>query len=809
MMAPLLAVDTASEEPSGSLAPARPAQSSGAKASAPLNCAPFKTRAVDGLLFTLIAVILVVVAALVYSPSTTGAFLLDDENNIVDNPSIRSPFPISKHVLSGMRGLTMLSFAINCYYSGLSVQSYHHVNIAIHCFAAFFLYGWLTAHLKRTRHIDVQDIEVHEASANARTRVLNTSGVAFTVAIVWAVHPLNTQAITYIVQRAESLAGMFFFLFMWLFTSSTNETGKKRALLSVLAWLAVVLGLLCKETMVMAIPIAILFDRTFYSESWKCTLLRRRWLWASFLVPGALLAPKIVSALWAANATGGFSMGGITWWEYVRTQPSIMVHYLRLVLIPYPQCFDYGWPPEPVSMNLIASWCLLGFLIAACIYGIRSKRTIAFWGIAAFLYLLPTTVVPLQDLAAEHRMYVPMALALMPLLMGCGYCFDWLVGRFDLPKGPSNWVLLSKVAAIICSVVILATMTVARNKLYDSAVAMWTDVVTSVESSERGSMWLGRAYANLGEAYGDMGEWEESLEALERARLQERFPPQVLLNQIRAYIALGRLEAADQCLDAALAALPNSAPLRQQAGIIAASKRDFTSAIAYFQEARTLAPYDVNLSFNLALALAQSGDRTKAMEIYQETLRLDPRHVQSRRRLIEMMLDSGDIKGADSLVKSLIAVDGKSNESAWLSGLVHYAASRYSQAIAEWLTLKDRFPPRYWVYLGNAHAKLGDLEAAVKSYENELDANPVNPEALLKLGTYFSQSHPEKSVLYFERLLALKPESSEIRLSLAVALLRAGATEQARGQLTQILQSRPDFLPAVELLERLSKASGG
>ena len=808
MISPLDAAKSACQEPAGETSTAIVPPTLAPREAHAANLASGRTSRANRFVIVLLAAVLIGITALVYLPSTSGVFLLDDENNIIQNQALRTLVPLSAHLMTGMRGLTTLSFAINYHQSGLEVQDYHRVNITIHALAAFFLFGWLSTLMRQILVGNVNDQETGEVGSKASALIIQANGLAFAVAMIWAVHPLNTQAVTYIVQRAESLAGMFFFLFMWLFSSSTYTKGRVRIILSIFAWLAAVLGLLSKETMVMAVPIAILMDRTFYSESWSSVFTRRKWLWSALIVPGILLGPKVMQMLWASNATGGFSVGGITWWEYVRTQPSVMVHYLRLILIPYPQCFDYGWSPEPLAAGLLMSWGIVGALVAACIYSIRNGQKLGFWGLAAIFYLLPTTLVPLQDLAAEHRMYVPLALIIVPLVTVGGRLFDQATNQAGFSAKHSYWTIMPKAIAMAGIVSVMATMTISRNKLYDSAVAMWTDVVTYVENSDRGGRWLGRAYANLGEAYGDIGKWEESLQALESAQLQEKFPPHVLLNRIRAYIALGRFAAAEQSLQAALLALPNSASLKQQAGIIAATNREFTKAIACFQEARMLAPNDADIVSNLALALAQSGSHTQAKEAYRDALELDPRHVQARRRLLELMLDSGELSEAKLLVESLVQIEGNSSEAAWLRGLINYAESKHADAIKEWSTIQTDFPPRYWVYVGNAKAGLGDFDAAVKAFQNELISNPSSAEALLKLSGYFAQTDPIKSVPYFERILLLKPESSELRLSFAVALARSGKVEQAERQVEKVLESKPNFQPAIQLLERLKTAPG-
>ncbi len=260
--------------------PATDMRDGGAHSSRPT--VPF-TEAFSGWAIVAAAGLIVLVTAAAFSSSFAGVFVFDDEFAITNNPTIRQLWPIWTTLCPPRHGETVtgrpllnLSLAINYAISGYGVWSYHAVNLAIHILGALLLFGIL----RRTFLLPTMRDRWGAAALP----------LAFVVALLWAIHPLQTESVTYIVQRAESLVGMFYLLTLYCFIRGTSVAGSgvrgqglrkfsvfsfqfrrihpSSFILPPVAWyagsvLACLLGMASKEVMISAPLVVLLYDRTF------------------------------------------------------------------------------------------------------------------------------------------------------------------------------------------------------------------------------------------------------------------------------------------------------------------------------------------------------------------------------------------------------------------------------------------------------------------------------------------------------------------------------------------------------------------
>jgi protein O-mannosyl-transferase len=231
-------------------------------------------------------------------------------------------------------------------------------------------------------------------------------GMAFVAAVLWLVHPLNTQAVSYIAQRYESLMGLFFLVTLYCVARGANGIGKSHWLWYAAAIIAGWCGMFSKEVMATVLIVGPLFDRAFLTSSWRDVLRQRGWVYAAIapsLIAMLLMQRAILLPTGDANASAGFALQGISPWEYFRTQPEIILHYLGLACLPRQLIFDYAWPVQNDLLRAGISGLVvtLIFVGSVALY-IRRPR----WGFAAvsfFLILGPTSsFMPIADLAVEH-----------------------------------------------------------------------------------------------------------------------------------------------------------------------------------------------------------------------------------------------------------------------------------------------------------------------------------------------------------------------------------------------------------------------
>lgn len=745
-------------------------------------------------IFIGLAILLAVVCLLVYSTALDGVFLFDDLPNILENRAV-----IDGQLLSGSRPVTHATFVGNYAWSGFDAKGFHWVNNLIHALAAVALLWWACLTFAHPKMAKVAAIR-------------QPALAAFAAALLWSVHPLNTQAVTYIVQRAESLMGLCFFLYMVGLTKSSLSARRIPWLLFTIV--ALVCGLAAKQVMVMAVPVGLLYDRVFLADSWKQLARERGWYWGAIVGVGLIAVAVNLPSILSGSGGVGLQLASVTPLEYATSQPGVLLHYLRLAVWPVPQNLDYGWGPETRWLWIVVPSTLLLLGLGAAAINIFRGGTWGFWPSAAFCVLLPTSsFLPLQDLAVEHRMYVPLAMLVVLFV----HVLVWVSSKVS--DGPS-WLI----PAAVCSALAIggAWLTAKRNADYGSAIRMWEDVVAKQEASPRPLMLRSRALSNLGEAYGDAEQWEKSIDALNRALNAGKFPAKVHANLARAYIANQNLSKAAEHASQAIAMEPKDARVRQQAGLIAAQAGNMELAEQYFREAADLDPADVVVQTNLgrcllmrAATVGNSQDATSieqkkdsladAAKLFSKAIASDPSQELAYEGLIGVSVEQGDFEKAEQLAMELLQRFPETPERWELLGNIHSAKGDLLNAVRWWekAAIADKPPRMVNFRLGNYHRSEGKLSIAAKYYEREVNVDPSNIDALNNLAGSLAQSNPQMAIRYFERVLVMAPEYLQAEFNIAALYANLGDKTQARSRLEAILAKQPDFSPAKQLLESL------
>ncbi|MCH7839393.1 MAG: tetratricopeptide repeat protein [Planctomycetes bacterium] len=608
-----------------------------------------KSRSLSGFL----PVLLVLLAAAAYANSMQGAFVFDDLNHITRNPRVQQLFPLGA-TLSGRRPTLDLSLAINYAIGGKDTTGYHIVNLAIHILAGLTLFGVI----RRTM------LHVGHAGRLAQT----SSRLAFAISLIWLVHPLQTESVTYLVQRCESMMGLFYLLTIYCLLRAAPST--RAWLWYVLAVVTCALGMASKAIMVTA-PIAVLlYDRIFLARSWR-SLWNKRWHLYSGLAAtwGILWLCGIVQSLLNASnprATVGLGFTGITPVEYLLTQPGVILYYLRLSFWPHPLCLDYAWPVETGMVSIILS--LVVILVAAggaLLYLLRGSW-IGFVGVWFFLILSPTSsIIPIRDPLFEHRMYLPLAaIVTFSVLAWHGVAAGWCARA-----GAGRLRRLLPACLLMVTTVALGTTTIRRNQDYQTELGMWRDIVAKSPNNARGHYSLGTvllrnaktseaieqfgaairidpayvdAHYNLGNALQNKGRVGGAIKAHREAiRLD---PKQFMARLNLANLLQGRtgsMEEAVRQYREALRTKPDLVMAHVNLGKALLRMGRSEEAMKSFRRAVLLAPNHPGARFGLALALDAVGRLDAAIKEYRDTLRLQPGNIEAARSLEAALAKQG------------------------------------------------------------------------------------------------------------------------------------------------------------------------
>ena len=240
------------------------------------------------------------------------------------------------------------SLAVNYALGGYDVWGYHALNLAIHILAGLTLYGIV----RRTLLSPL----LRERFGASAVRL------ALAVAVLWTVHPLQTEAVTYISERCESLMGLFYLLTLYCFIRGTDAP--RSSWWFVLSVAACLLGMASKEVMVTAPVMVLLYDRTFVSGSFREAWTRHRWLYLGLAGTWVLLGWLMVGLHYRG---AGYGLG-IPWWAYALVECRAVVQYLWLALWPHPLVFDYGEFVAIRHMGEVAPYAvMLAVLVAGCV----------------------------------------------------------------------------------------------------------------------------------------------------------------------------------------------------------------------------------------------------------------------------------------------------------------------------------------------------------------------------------------------------------------------------------------------------------
>jgi tetratricopeptide (TPR) repeat protein len=583
-------------------------------------------------------------AIVVYRGTLAAPLIYDDRLWITWNPSIQhlrslaailSPAPGS--VVFG-RPVLSLSLALNYAISGDHAWSYHLANLGIHILAALTLFGIV----ERT----LAFMPARFPAANDRTLA------AFAVALLWAVHPLQTESVTYVIQRAESLMGLFYLLTLYAFIRGAQPPGTRSW--HMLAVLCCALGMATKEVMVTAPLLVLAYDRTFVAGGFGEALRRRKGLYLG--LAGAWIIPCFLAA--GLHQRGvGYGLG-YSWAAYGLTECWVVVHYLLLALWPHPLVFDYGTDIVGPLRDVLPSVGLLALLVGATVVAFARRMPLGFAGVWFFLILAPSSsVIPVAfQPMAEHRVYLSLA-AVMALLVA----------------GAWAWLGRRGVGLLVAAAIPLGAAAHARNGDYRTEASIWADTVLRRPANPRAHLALGSALAmewrnedaarqfqetlrldpgdfearrNLGLAFYHLGRADDAL--AQYALIAPPTPDSAALHYDiglaldlsgRTGAAVGEYTRAVQIDPGDAEALNNLASALFRTGHV-------PDAVYRYGLALALRPESARIHFNLALALASMGGIERAMAQYREAIRIEPGYAEAHNNLGNLLEEAGDPAGA-------------------------------------------------------------------------------------------------------------------------------------------------------------------
>ncbi|HZZ84743.1 MAG TPA: tetratricopeptide repeat protein [Anaeromyxobacteraceae bacterium] len=506
-----------------------------------------------------------------YANALQASFQFDDYLHIVDDPAVRRLGPALAAAWRSNRGVAALTFALDYACHGLSAPGYHLVNLVIHALNGFLIFALGARLLSRSGP---------EGGAASR-------GGALAGALLFVSHPVQTEAVTYVVQRQASLATLFYLLALRLYAEARHLPRGRLARLSWLGALASALLAMRTKEIAFTLPLALCLYEWVYGAGRPA---RRLALLAPFL---ATLAVIPLTILHGQDATAGGVLrvadaasrvqSALPRWLYFATEARVMVTYLRLLLLPVGQNLDYDYPLQAsfLSPAVMLSALLLAGLAALALWCLRragqpGQEPLRAVGFGVIFFLLASTVessvVPIVDVIMEHRLYLPGA----GIFLAAGALS--MVAWERLPHSP-QWPRRTAVTGLAAAVATLSLATYARNEVWRDGVSLWRDAAAKSPRKARPHLMLGEALKDQGDLPAAVREWQ-----------------------------------------LAVALDPRDSNALNQLGAAALLAGNVSGARAYLDRAVAADGRNAQAHYNLALALERTGDLVRAGAEYQRFL---------------------------------------------------------------------------------------------------------------------------------------------------------------------------------------------
>lgn len=582
-----------------------------------------------------------------WSNSYQSPLVFDDLGSIRDNDSIRAPVSLNNllhppseggQTVSG-RPLLNISFAINHWVSGENYAVYRVTNVLIHIISAFLVFG-----ISR-QTIDHLPFEKKSALQPYFPTLLS---------LIWALHPLTTSAVSYLVQRAESLCALFLLLTLYAFIRARSSA-------KPVAWLTLSLaacfaGAATKEIMVAAPLIVLLWQWTFMKRPPQVAPKKTRIIYHTLLfsswIPLAFLTINTGDRAGTASLTVGASS-----LEYLQIQAWAILHYLQLALWPSQLIFDYG---RDLTLDSAFIWIGCGLvvilLLVASIFLTIKRSPLGFLGLSCFLILAPTSsIFPLSDPVFEHRFYLPLAFVSAFLLLVL----------FRLLKSKTIYLLVPLAF-------VLGIFTFQRNIDYQDGFTLWKQSVDYRPENAR-------AQTNLGTLYLDKGRIDKAIKHLKTA-VNLRPTPLRHHNLANSYALDRQFNKAIEHYESVLATEPEFQLSRIGLAQTLVEVKDYPSAIEAFKVFIERDPSSPIAWRGLAKAYEGTGDTDKSIEAYERIVSLGPNNASSFFDLGDALARGQRFEDAKTAFQKAAELDEGDGQAYANLGNIHLMLKDYASA---------------------------------------------------------------------------------------------------------------------------------
>jgi tetratricopeptide (TPR) repeat protein len=681
----------------------------------------------------------------IYSNTLEVPFHFDDTTRIQNNPKVRITEFTFNNLLeaafnkksSKNRPVGNVTFALNYYFHKYNRKGYHIVNIIIHILTGIFLFFFINT---------IVNLPL------LKPKYDHPYLLAFFAALLWLTHPVQTQSVTYIVQRQNSLSAMFYVLSFWLYLKARLADTKQNSWLwyanSGLAW---ILALGCKQTAA-TLPFLVFLFEWYVFQNFSADWLKRNLIYFLLLVFLFGLVAFLyigLNPIKRLSSIGDYSRHEFTILQRLLTQPRVVIYYLSLIFFPHPSRLnlDYDFALSYSLINPVTTLISLGAIIALVTLGFylaKKERLISFCILWFFGNLvIESSVIPVA-IIFEHRNYLPsMLVFLIPIIwVERNVKFDWLK------------------IGLVCAVVgVFSIWTYQRNQVWENRISLWQDCVKKSPNKAR-------PHNNLGQALADRGIVDKAIENYQRA---------IQIN-------------------------PNLAQAHNNLGMAFEEQGKTNEAIAHYLKSLQIKPNLAQAHINLGEALTKQARTDEAIAHYLAALQINPDLPEAHNNLGVAILNQGKAEQAINRFNQALRINPDYAEAHNNLGGIFLAQDKPEQAIDHYTQALRLSPQMAEAHnnIGIALMQTGKIEEAILRFRETLRIKPDFTLAADNLKRALAiQQALESEISRLQKLSKDDPNNAELHFQLANLYFRKGDQRQAIIHYEKTLQLDSKFIPAI------------
>ena len=724
---------------------------------------------------TILAMILLI--SVTYSNTLDSPFIFDDKPGITDNTTIRitdlSVESITKLLASrSPRPVANVSFALNYLFGGYQPPGYHVVNMAIHIINGILLLFFLKITLNRMREEEKKKFPTPD----------HIMLLAVFAPLIWIVNPLNTNSVTYLVQRMNSLAALFYLssLLFYIkgrslqFSSAMQSNGRyPRSMPYLYYGVSLLSGCLAvgsKENALILPFCILLYDLFFFREIeftaskniFKILVITLCSALAVFI--GYFIFSKYSGVTFTTAMNHLYSLQDFTLFQRILTEFRVIIYYIGIIFLPYPSRLnlDHQYPISFSLVNpittLICLIAIIGLVFTALIFA-RKERLLSFT-ILWFLgnLIIESSFIPLA-LIYEHRTYMPsmMLSLLLPLL---------------LFRNLRSKRLASGISVII--ILFFSLWTYQRNAVWKDEISLWQDCVAKAPNRARPLSNLGIAFASIGDMDKAIDLYYRSLNLKQSAEIQN--------NLGNALVQKGQSDEAIVHYNEALKLDPAYINAHINLGNTYAELNQLEKALYHYAEVQKKSPDDVTLLNNMGKALFKGGRLEEAEKCFRRVLQKDPENWSAYNSLGLILARQKKFPDAAACFKKAQAINPDSDFAEENLKQMREYTKKLDTASQNILKQIEQDPnnPLLRYQLGKLYQDNGLLDQSVEQYQKTISIQPEFTDAIYQLAiVYAIQKKPDAAVNEFEKLIQIQPDNSKVEYNIACLYSRMGKKEQA------------------------------